>query len=121
MVFLFLLILCFFPFIAAVYSFFVLGSASFRPFDKLVSTCLFDDHSNFDLAAPEWCKFPLGRQVCSYFFLPQIHQQQVMRQGLKDELGLVVRAKESIIRALAIEHEDLRSIKNKFEAVIGQV
>lgn len=34
---------------------------------------------------------------------------------LKDELGLVVRAKESIIRALAIEHEDLRSIKNKFE------
>lgn len=61
-----------------------------------------------------------GRSVHN-FFLPQIHQQQVMRQGLKDELGLVVRAKESIIRALAIEHEDLRSIKNKFEAVIGQV
>eukprot|EP00435_Cladocopium_sp_Y103_P063286 s2564_g24.t2 len=33
----------------------------------------------------------------------------------KEELGLVLRAKESIIRALAIEHEDLRSIKNKFE------
>ena len=61
-----------------------------------------------------------GRSV-HIFFRPQIHQQQVMRQGLKDELGLVVRAKESIIRALAIEHEDLRSIKNKFEAVIGQV
>lgn len=38
--------------------------------------------------------------------------------GLKEELRLVRKAKDSVIRALAIEDEDLRRIKHKFEATL---